>query len=188
MSRPPSSATGRGLAALAGLALLTILDHLSRKGRRAMSTAVSGPESPRPSADAHGRQSVGPAPETGRHHGDTAPGEQRPGSDVRTNVRTYLIGLGLAALLTAASFAVSYTDLIYGPGVPVALIVFALAQVGVHLVFFLHLTTGPENINNALALAFGTLIVLLLVGGTLWIMMHMNQNMMPTGSPHMRHP
>jgi cytochrome o ubiquinol oxidase operon protein cyoD len=61
----------------------------------------------------------------------------------------------------------------------VALVVLAIAQMGVHLVFFLHITTGPENTNNVMALAFGVLIVLLVIGGSLWIMAHLNQNMMP---------
>ena len=55
----------------------------------------------------------------------------------------------------------------------------AIAQMGVHLVFFLHITTGPDNTNNVLALAFGVLIVLLLIVGSLWIMYHLNHNMMP---------
>ncbi|MCJ2124957.1 cytochrome o ubiquinol oxidase subunit IV [Methylobacterium sp. J-077] len=109
------------------------------------------------------------------------------GADVWSSVRTYLIGLALAAMLTAGSFWISSTGVIYGPGVPVALIVFALAQIGVHLVFFLHLTTAPDNVNNAMALAFGVLVVVLLIGGTLWIMMHMNANMMPMGAAHGPH-
>jgi cytochrome o ubiquinol oxidase operon protein cyoD len=56
--------------------------------------------------------------------------------------------------------------------------VLAIAQMGVHLVFFLHITTGPDNTNNVLALAFGLLIVLLVVVGSIWIMYHLDQNMM----------
>ena len=55
----------------------------------------------------------------------------------------------------------------------------AIAQMGVHLVFFLHITTAPDNTNNVLALAFGVLIVALVIGGSLWIMDHLNENMMP---------
>ena len=55
----------------------------------------------------------------------------------------------------------------------------AVAQMGVHLVFFLHITTGPDNTNNVLALAFGVLIVTLVVVGSLWIMTNLNDNMMP---------
>jgi len=105
---------------------------------------------------------------------DTAPGDER-----HESLTTYLVGLGLATLLTGVSFFISGTTLVWGPSIPVALAVLAIAQMGVHLVFFLHITTGPDNVNNVLALAFGVLIVLLLIGGSLWIMAHMNHNMMP---------
>jgi cytochrome o ubiquinol oxidase subunit IV len=98
-------------------------------------------------------------------------------------ISTYLIGLGLAVLLTAASFWAVNTHLIYGPGIPVALATLAVAQMGIHLVFFLHLTTAPDNINNALALAFGLLIVGLIVFGSVWIMWHLNYNLMAAGHP-----
>jgi cytochrome o ubiquinol oxidase operon protein cyoD len=61
---------------------------------------------------------------------------------------------------------------------------------GIHLVFFLHITTGPDNTNNVLALAFGILTVLLVVVGSLWIMADLNANMMPPAelmNPQMRH-
>jgi cytochrome o ubiquinol oxidase operon protein cyoD len=72
-----------------------------------------------------------------------------------------------------------YTDLIWGPAIPAALVALAVAQIGVHLVFFLQLTTAPDNTNNALALAFGALIVTLIIAGSLWIMDHLNHNMLP---------
>jgi len=62
--------------------------------------------------------------------------------------------------------------------VTLGLAVLAIAQMGVHLVFFLHVTTGPESTNNVLALAFGVLIVFVVVAGSMWIMADMNQNMM----------
>jgi len=60
---------------------------------------------------------------------------------------------------------------------------------GVHLVFFLHITTGPDNTNNVLALAFGALIVFLVVAGSLWIMADLNGSMMPAlpMNLHMQH-
>src|ERR1700684_1734019 len=78
----------------------------------------------------------------------------------------YTIGLALAVVLTATSFWVANTSLLWGPGIPLGLAVLAVAQMGVHLVFFLHITTGPDNTNNVLALAFGILIVLLVVAGS----------------------
>ncbi|MBN8874654.1 MAG: cytochrome o ubiquinol oxidase subunit IV [Rhodospirillales bacterium] len=109
--------------------------------------------------------------------GDVAPGVEGP--NIRAGVQGYLIGLGLAVLLTAASFYAAGSGLIWGPGIPVALIVLAIAQIGVHLAFFLHITTAPDNTNNVLALAFGVMIVALVVGGSIWIMDHLNQNMPP---------
>ena len=113
-----------------------------------------------------------------REQHDLAPGEE---GEVRIGPRLlgYLTGLGLSILLTATSFFIAGTDLVWQPSIPVALVVLAIAQMGVHLVFFLHITTGPDNTNNVMALAFGLLIVLLVVGGSIWIMSHMNQNMMP---------
>ena len=111
-------------------------------------------------------------------HPDLAPGDQ---DEVRIAPRLlgYGTGLALSVLLTATSFFVAGTDLVWQPSIPVALVVLAIAQMGVHLVFFLHITTGPDNTNNVMALAFGLLIVFLVVGGSLWIMSHLNQNMMP---------
>jgi len=94
-------------------------------------------------------------------------------------IGTYLLGLALATLLTVASFWVANTHLIYDPGIPMALATLAVAQMGIHLVFFLHLTTAPDNTNNILALAFGLLIVGLVIFGSVWIMAHLNHNLMP---------
>jgi cytochrome o ubiquinol oxidase subunit IV len=112
------------------------------------------------------------------HRADLAPGDEEEVS-VKLRVLGYLIGLGLAVLLTATSFFVAGTDLVWQPSIPVAIIVLAIAQMGVHLVFFLHITTGADNTNNVMALAFGLLIVFLVIGGSLWIMANLNHNMMP---------
>src|SRR5262249_17238239 len=113
-------------------------------------------------------------------HVDTAPGDAHDvGYEGAGSLVAYLIGLGLASLLTIVSFFVAQTTLGWQPTIPVALAVRATAQVGVRLVVFLRITTGPDNVNNVLALAFGVLIVFLVVVGSLWIIAHMNQNMMP---------
>jgi cytochrome o ubiquinol oxidase operon protein cyoD len=112
------------------------------------------------------------------HGAEIAPGDERE-HNVRTRVLGYVVGLALALLLTATSFFIAGTDLVWQPSIPVAIIVLAIAQMGVHLVFFLHITTGPDNTNNVLALAFGLLVVFLVVGGSIWIMGHLNQNMLP---------
>ncbi len=109
----------------------------------------------------------------GQPSSDATPGDA-PGE----NITNYLVGLGLATLLTVVSFFIAQTSLVWGPSIPVALCVLAMAQMGVHLVFFLHITIGPDNINNVMALAFGVLVVFLLLAGSLWIMAHLNHNMM----------
>ena len=112
---------------------------------------------------------------------DVAPGDESAehGGDIGSGIMGYVVGLVAAGALTAASFLIAGTDLLYGPGIGVALLVFAVAQMGIHLVFFLHLTTGPDNTNNVLALAFGVMIVVFIIVGSLWIMAHLNHNMSP---------
>ncbi len=104
----------------------------------------------------------------------TAPeGERRTLSDASI----YTIGLALALILTATSFWAANTSILWAHGIPIGLVVLAIAQMGVHLVFFLHITTAPDNTNNVLALAFGVFIVILVVAGSLWIMTNLNENM-----------
>jgi cytochrome o ubiquinol oxidase operon protein cyoD len=108
---------------------------------------------------------------------DRAPGDNPIDPHrLRAGLRAYLIGLILAVGLTAASFWAAGTPLIYRPAVPIAISVLAVAQMGIHLVFFLHITTAPDNTNNVLALAFGFLIVCMVVLGSLWIMTHLEHN------------
>jgi cytochrome o ubiquinol oxidase operon protein cyoD len=117
---------------------------------------------------------------SGSRRDDRAPGDGHAGDhEVADGLRGYLVGLLLAGFITAVSFFIAGTSLVWQPSIPIALFVLAIGQMGVHLVFFLHLTTGDDNANNILALAFGVLIVLLLIVGSLWIMTHLNHNMMP---------
>jgi cytochrome o ubiquinol oxidase operon protein cyoD len=108
---------------------------------------------------------------------DRTPGVEHQESTA--NFLSYTAGLGLAILLTIVSFVVSQTHLLWPPGIPVGLLVLAFAQIGVHLVFFLHLGSGSDNTNNILALAFGVLIVFLIIAGSIWITTNLYENMMP---------
>ena len=93
--------------------------------------------------------------------------------------QSYLIGLAYAVILTLASFWAASTNLIYAPGVPILLGVLAIAQMGVHLVFFLNISSATDQANNLLALAFGIFVVGLIVFGSLMIMGNLNHAMMP---------
>ena len=121
----------------------------------------------------------------GRHPPHVAEADRVPGDpradrgEIVRSLRTYLVGLGLATLITVVAFFIARTTLVWQPSIPVALFVLAIAQMGVHLAFFLHITTGPDNTNNVLALAFGVLIVGLLIVGSIWIMANLNHNMLP---------
>ena len=118
----------------------------------------------------------------GAHAGaihDRAPGEERGASG---GLARYLMGLGFAIVLTLLSFWAAGTHLVWGPGVPILLAALAIGQMGVHLVFFLHVTSGPEGVNNILALAFGVFVVGLIVFGSIIIMANLDANMMPTNA------
>jgi cytochrome o ubiquinol oxidase subunit IV len=119
------------------------------------------------------------AHEGSREQGELAPGDEHTGDEITSGIVGYLVGFVLAVGLSVVSFYIARSTLVWAPSIPIALSVLALAQMGVHLVFFLHITSGPDSINNVLALAFGLLIVVLLVFGSLWIMYHLNHNMLP---------
>ena len=124
-------------------------------------------------------------------HYDRAPGDNVDLEEgASSGVLVYTIGLLLAVILTAVSFWAANTSLLWPPGVPLGLAVLAIAQMGIHLVFFLHITTGPDNTNNVLALAFGVLIVALVIAGSVVIMNNLNANMVPMDdlmNLHMQH-
>ena len=119
-------------------------------------------------------------PEIPHDRFDAAPGDEKLNIHEQGGggIQGYVIGLFLASGLTIASFYIAATDVVWGPSIPMALIVLAIAQMGVHIVFVLHITTGPDNTNNVLARAFGILIVALVLFGSIWIMSHLNHNNM----------
>ena len=104
------------------------------------------------------------------------PGVERGGHG---SVLTYLTGLSFAIVLTLASFWAAGTNLVWQPAVPVLLAALAVGQMGVHIVFFFNIGSGPDSTNNFLALAFGVFVVGLVVFGSLLIMGNLDANMMP---------
>ena len=107
---------------------------------------------------------------------DRAPAEER---GEQGGLTRYLMGLGFAIVLTLASFWAAGSSLVWAPAVPVLLAVLAIGQMGVHLVFFLHISSAPDQTNNFLALAFGVFVVGLVVFGSMIIMANLNANMPP---------
>jgi cytochrome o ubiquinol oxidase operon protein cyoD len=107
---------------------------------------------------------------------------QTPGTDPQGGAGRwpiYTIGYILAVILTAASFATATTHLLTPASLVAAVVVLAIAQMLVHLIFFLHITTAPAHKTNILAIVLTLLIITLVVIGSLWITSQLNQHMMP---------
>ena len=115
----------------------------------------------------------------GDRRDDRPDGQELPGDplDWKSGLVKSLIGLAASIVLTLASFWAAGTHLVWGPGVPVLLAALAIGQMGVHLVFFLHVSSGPEGTNTILALAFGVFVVALVVFGSLIIMANLDAGM-----------
>jgi cytochrome o ubiquinol oxidase subunit IV len=109
------------------------------------------------------------------------PEGRAPGIDPREQhgARSYLIGLAYAVALTLASFWAATTSFVYAPAVPVLLAALAIAQMGVHLAFFLHISSAPDQTNNFLALLFGVFVTALVIFGSMIIMANLNHMMVP---------
>ena len=98
-------------------------------------------------------------------------------ADWRSGLAKALLGLSASIVLTGASFWAAGTHGVWGPGVPVLLAALAIGQMGVHLVLFLHVSSGPESTNTILALAFGVFVVALVVFGSMVIMANLDAGM-----------
>lgn len=106
----------------------------------------------------------------GHHHDAAAHGSRRG----------YITGFLLSVLLTAVPFAIVMSGVIadtrWAAGIVVAC---ALVQIIVHMIYFLHMNTRSESGWTLMALVFTTVIVVIVLAGSLWVMYHMNTNMMP---------
>jgi cytochrome o ubiquinol oxidase operon protein cyoD len=95
------------------------------------------------------------------------------------SVKSYVIGFALSLVLTILSFwAVKSGVVPHGEILP-AIVVLAVVQLLVQLVFFLHMGTGPDKGENLGVFVFTLLIIAIMVAGTVWVMHNMNANMMP---------
>ena len=110
---------------------------------------------------------------------DPSDDSETPGESAgwKSGLAKALMGLAASVVLTLASFWAAGTHLVWGPGVPVLLAALAIGQMGVHLVFFLHISSGRESTNTILALAFGVFVVALVVFGSLVIMANLDAGM-----------
>ncbi|UDG79754.1 cytochrome o ubiquinol oxidase subunit IV [Candidatus Steffania adelgidicola] len=91
---------------------------------------------------------------------------------------SYIIGLILSIILTIIPFAMVMQTSTNKNSLIALLVIFAVAQIVVHLVYFLHLDSSFEQRWNLIALVFSVIIIAILMCGSLWIMSHLNYNLM----------
>lgn len=94
--------------------------------------------------------------------------------------REYMTGFILSIILTVIPFWLVLGNVLESTGLTIFLIVsFGAAQMIVHMVYFLHMNPKSEGGWLLLSLAFTVMLVFIAIAGSLWIMHHLNSNMMP---------
>ncbi|WP_413734888.1 cytochrome o ubiquinol oxidase subunit IV [Sodalis sp. RH21] len=106
-------------------------------------------------------------------HATTGQGGASHGS-----LKSYLTGFVLSIILTVIPFVMVMNGSASKTTLIVVLALCAIVQIMVHLIYFLHLDSTSEQRWNVVALAFAALIIAILVVGSLWVMWHLNYNLM----------
>jgi cytochrome o ubiquinol oxidase subunit IV len=107
------------------------------------------------------------------------PGHDEAGDGVHFTLRTYLIGFFAAGALTAVPFWIVMARPISGTLASIAIVALAIAQILVHTYAFLHVNARQQGGWTLVAYVFTAVLLLITIGGSLWIMYHLNSNMMP---------
>ena len=121
------------------------------------------------SAEAHNDHAVD-------HHDDHHHGDDHD----HGSFKTYMIGFLLSVVLTAIPFWLVMTEALAPQTTGLVITAFAVVQIIVHMIFFLHMNHKSEGGWNMLALIFTIVVVVIAVAGSVWVMYHLNVNMMPT--------
>jgi cytochrome o ubiquinol oxidase subunit IV len=96
------------------------------------------------------------------------------------SLSTYLLGFVLSVVLTAVPFWLVMSGSLGNKQVTaLAIMGFAVVQIVVHMIYFLHMNTTSENGWSMMALIFTIVMVVIALSGSLWVMNHLNSNMMP---------
>ena len=108
-----------------------------------------------------------------------SPGEHAEHHDGGSR-QSYLIGFGLSVILTAIPFWLVMTGVLVDKQLTgIAITILAAIQIVVHMIYFLHMNTRSESGWTMMALIFTIIMVVIALTGTLWVMHHLNFNMMP---------
>lgn len=122
----------------------------------------------------------GPNDGHGEHH------EEDAGAPHST-FKGYMTGFVLAVILTAIPFAIVMGK-VFDKSSTTAFVILALAvvQIVVHMIYFLHMDTKAEGGWSLLALVFTLVLVVIMLSGSIWVMYHLNYNMMPPSMQEMK--
>ncbi|EKO3642150.1 cytochrome o ubiquinol oxidase subunit IV [Vibrio metschnikovii] len=104
--------------------------------------------------------------------------EQTHGGQAHGSVKEYLLGFLYSVLLTLIPFAIVMADIGSPTTKVVVILICAVAQILVQLVFFLHMNTSSEQAWNVITAVFSVVIVAIVLVGSMWIMQHLNHNML----------
>lgn len=119
-------------------------------------------------------------------HGDHGHGHGHE-AEYHATFKGYAVGFLLSVLLTAVPFWLVMGKVLPTPGLTAAVILgFAAVQVVVHMVYFLHMNAKVEQGWSLLALVFTGVLVVIMLAGSIWVMHHLNTNMMPTHDMRIR--
>jgi len=111
------------------------------------------------------------APPAGAHAADA--------QEMHGSLKGYLTGLGLSAILTAIPFWLVMNGALPPQVTGLIVVLCAAAQIVAHMMFFLHMNGRAEGGWTLLALMFTLIVVAITLSGSLWVMYHLNTNMMP---------
>lgn len=112
--------------------------------------------------------------------GDAGHHEAHDGGAAHGTLKTYLTGFGLSVVLTAIPFwLVMNGTLESKQATGFIIMAFAVVQIVVHMIYFLHMNTKSESGWIMMALVFTIIVVVITLSGSLWVMYHLNANMMP---------
>ena len=119
-----------------------------------------------------------PAAGSGAEH-EAAHG-QHPSEHAHGTFRGYMTGFVLSVILTAIPFWLVMGNVL-DDTLRTSIVIMALAavQIVVHMIYFLHMNTKSEGGWTFIALAFTLTLVVVTLAGSIWVMFHMDQNMMP---------
>ena len=118
---------------------------------------------------------------TNAHAGHDATHHDHETSPGHSTLRGYLTGFVLSVILTAIPFWLVMDGVLDSKqATAIIIMVFAVVQVVVHMIYFLHMDSKAEGGWSMMALIFTLIVVFIALSGSLWVMYHLNVNMMPT--------